>query len=487
MNRELQAVNFEHSARMPRTRWDQRGRFPEKWLRALALVAAAGALHSQAWGWGDHRYATYRAFEQMPEVAQAQAVKVEPLSAFLKAEEKSVESLLNQQDNWAKTHLDFYPQLPADLAFKADPARTDEARQKAFLMGLRMAPDARMALYYQVDLRKERPAVMPLPHSAVNTLPVTPNTALSYFPLKAGDMVAPLTVLATASDEPDCGLDINLWEDSPSPWGKQMGFGPLPFGNPSLPYSTQAPFHMGFYHESKLIYLAAGFVKHTLPLMRNYQLSTLAELAFRTGHPYWGWRFSGMSLHYLQDLTQPFHASLSPGNNALKLIGINVLAMAGDPIYKDNMVILLSNRHLVLEYYQSNLMRSNALEHKDSAIELALRDTSRDASYPAWSSNYVHDISSAQAAEAGPALVDTLLEVMPRGYVEDPSFDFGSRADQIPINEEVARTATQLAQQHMEATIAQLMGNFGAHSRNAVRGILKASASNAAASSTQAQ
>ena len=79
---------------------------------------------------------------------------------------------------------------------------------------------------------------------------------------------APLAVVATAADEPDYGLDINLWEDSPSDWGKVYGFGNLPFGNPALNYSTQAPFHMGFFHEAKVIYLAAPFIKKTFPLLR---------------------------------------------------------------------------------------------------------------------------------------------------------------------------------------------------------------------------
>jgi hypothetical protein len=298
---------------------------------------------------------------------------------------------------------------------------------------------------------------------------------MSYFPLKAGESIDALSVLATASEEPDNGLDINLWSDSPSEWGKLMGFGEQPFGNPSLPYSTQAPFHMGFYHESKLIYKAADFVRHTFPLMRHHQYSTLSMLAFRSGHPYWGWRFAGLSLHYLQDLTQPFHASLSPGNGAFKLISINALAMAGIPKWKEDMVILLSNRHLVLEYYQAGWMLRNATLQRDTSVELSLRSMDRDSSYPAWNENYVRDVVSAQAAAQGASLVKTLLESMPKEYVNDPKFDYGPQADKISLNDEVERNAPAPSRQHIEAEIAGLLGNFGAHSRNAIRGILKAS------------
>lgn len=432
-------------------------------------------LASQAVAWGDHRFPSYRTFDRMPEVARAAPVKAEPLADFLKAEEVAIEALLAKQEVWAAARLDHYPALPAALAFKADPSRSDAARKSAFLMALRMAPDARMALYFQPDPRKPRPAGPPMPHSEANTLPMSAGVAFSYFPLKAGELVDPLTVLATATEEPDAGLDINLWEDSPTDWGKSMGLGKQPFGNPSLPYSSQAPFHMGFYHESKIIYAAAEFVKRTFPLWRHQQLSQLSILAFRSGHPYWGWRFAGMALHYLQDLSQPFHASLSPGNNPLKLVGINVLAMAGLPKWKEDMVILLSNRHLVLEYFQAGWMLQNAVLQRDTAVELALRSMDRDDSYPAWGDTYVREVVAAESAARGAALVQTLLDTMPKAYVNDPQFDFGPKADTIALNEEVARSASAAMRQRAEASIADLLGNFGAHSRNAIRGILRAS------------
>ena len=444
-------------------------------FNVCALALSLSLASAQAAAWSDHRFPSYRTFERMPEVAQAAPVKAEPLAAFLKAEEAAIEKLLTQQASWSRTNLDFYPELPAALVFKANASQSDDARKRAFLMALRMAPNAPFALYFQPDSRAPRPAGKPLPHGAANTLPVTASVAFSYFPLKAGATVDVLSVLATATEEPDNGLDIKLWEDSPSDWGKVMGLGALPFGNPSLPYSTQAPFHMGFYHESPLIYKAAEFVRHTFPLMRHHQLATLSTLAFRTGHPYWGWRFAGMSLHYLQDLTQPFHASLSPGSSAAKMIGINVLAMAGLPKWKEDMVILLSNRHLVLEYYQAGWLLRNAVQQRDTSVELALRSMDRDTSYPAWGDNYVRDVVSAQAAAQGARVVKTLLAAMPENYVDNPKFDYGPQADKISLNDEVDRSASTESRQHIESEIANLLGNFGAHSRNAIRGILKAS------------
>jgi len=446
---------------------------------ALSLTALLVLSASQALAWSNHSFAAYRAFDAMPEVAQAAPVLVEPLEAFLKDQEGAIEQLLASQDIWARSALEVYPALPSALAFRANPARSDEARRLAFLTALRVAPNSRLALYIQPDPWGPAPAANSLlPHAAVNTLPEVANTTYKFVGLKAGERVAALGVLASASDEPDYGLDINLWEDSPSDWGKVYGFGSLPFGNPALNYSTQAPFHMGFYHEDRLIYLAATFVKRTFPLLRIHQYSGLAALAFRTGHPYWGWRFTGLALHYVQDLTQPYHASLSPGQGTAKLIGINLLAMAGLPRLKDEMVVLLSNRHLALEKYQNQLLLNAARAGQETAVEKALRQSDRDKRYPAWSDLYSRDVVSRESHAAGARLTELLVDAMPASYVSDPRFDFGVKEAGIDLAGELGRQGAATASQRarLDAEIADLLANFGAHSRILVRGVLKAGA-----------
>lgn len=443
---------------------------------ALALVSLIGFAAGDALAWSNHSFAAYRAFEKMPEVANSAPVTVEPLATFLKAQESAIETLLAAQEAWAQSHLEVYPPRPATLAFKASPAQTDEARRLAFLKALRVAPNSKLALYIQPDPWGPRPdPATLLPFAAVDTLPEQPNSTYRFVGLKAGDLVSPLSVLASAADEPDYGLDINLWADSPSDWGKVYGFGALPFGNPALYFSTQAPFHMGFYNEDRVIYMAAPFIKKTFPLLRTHQYTSLAALAFRTGHPYWGWRFTGLALHYVQDLTQPYHASLSPGNSSVKLIGINLLAMAGFPRMKDEMIVLLSNRHLALEKYQNQLIYNAAQSRQETAIEKTLRGSDKDASYPAWSDLYARDVVSRQSYALGARLTDILVDTLPSGYVSDPSFDFGVKESGIDL---VAELSQQDAPKRakLDGAVAELLGNFGAHSRNVVRGVLKAGA-----------
>ncbi len=440
------------------------------YLAALLALAA-----SNSWAWSNHSFAAYRAFEQMPEVAGAAPVTVEPLEAFLKAEERSIETLLASQEKWARANVDSYAARPDTLAFTANPGRTDDARRLAFLTALRVSPISKLALYLQPDPRAASEPAAPLPHSAVNFLPEQPNSTHRFVAIRAGDKVPALGVIASASDEPDYGLDINLWGDSPSDWGKAYGFGTLPFGNPSLYFSTQAPFHMGFFHQDWLIYKAAPFIRRTLPLLRIHQYSTLSTLAFRTGHHYWGWRFAGLALHYVQDLTQPYHADLAPGDSTFRMISANLLAMAGLPRQKDDLIVLLSNRHLALEKYQNQTLLNAARAKQDTAMDQALRNAAKDSTYPAWTDLYARDVVAREAHAAGGRAAATIVASMPPGFVSDPAFDFGVKEAEIDLVAEIAKR-DPAKRAELDRLVAELLVHFGAHSRNLVRGVLKAAA-----------
>lgn len=448
---------------------------PRLFSSALALVSSLCMTGAQAWG--NHTLAAYRAFEAMPEVATAAPVAAEPLEVFLKAQEKPIEALLKSQEDWAVANINAYPPRPATLAFTADAARSDDARRLAFLRALRVAPNSKFALYFEMDPKNPVDAAAWLKHEDINTLPASRDSPHKYAALKAGEMVAPLKVLASASFEPDYGLDINVWSDSPSDWGKVYGFGALPFGNPKLSFSTQAPFHMGFYYEDRILYMAAPFLKRTFPMLRANQYSGLAALAFRTGHPYWGWRFTGLALHYVQDLTQPYHANLSPGSSTLRLLWVNALSMAGFPKMRDETVTLLSNRHLALERYQGQILqRANQVDKVPAwgqVLNQALSNSSNDAQYPPWSDVYIRDVIARESYDYGAQLAKIIVDTLPAAYVSDPAYDFGANEEGIDLVTELAKL-DEAKRAALDASVTELMGRFGAHSRNAVRGILKA-------------
>ena len=442
-------------------------------LLHASILMLLGFAATGVQAWENHALASYRAFEKMPEVVNTPPVTVEPLEAFLRSEENTIEALLASQEAWARSNLDKYPARPAALAFTADPSRSDEARRTAFLLALRIAPNSKFALFIQPDPWNLAPGT-PLPASAVNTLWESQLASIKFLAIKAGDQIPALSVLASASDEPDYGLDMHLWDDSPSEWGRQYGFGPQPFGNPALTYSSVAPFHMAFMHESPLLNMAAPFLQRTFPLLRSYQFFTLSALAFRTGHGYWGWRFAGLSLHYLQDLTQPYHASVAPGESFAKLLGINALALVGASGKKNDLLVLLSNRLLAMDRYLAEYLLRNAARRQESVMEIALHNGDKDKTYPEWSERYLREVVSLQSANMANSVARRLLNVMPAQYVSDPTFDFGVRQASVHIHKEIGRRDSP-ERSRLDASIAELMENFGAHSRNALRGILRAS------------
>ena len=129
----------------------------------LSLYATSPAL-----AWSNHALASYRAFERMPEVAQAAAVPAEPLESFLAAQAQPIAQFLAQQDAWAQAQLAHYPPLPAALRFDALVAKQGpQALRTAFLTALRVSPESRLALYIQPDPWAATPQAEPQAHEVV--------------------------------------------------------------------------------------------------------------------------------------------------------------------------------------------------------------------------------------------------------------------------------------------------------------------------------
>ena len=72
------------------------------------------------------------------------------------------------------------------------------------------------------------------------------------------------------------------------------------------------------------------------------------------------------------------HASLAPGDSTFDLISANVLAMAGWPKRRDELIILLCNWHLALEKYQNQSLLNAARAKLETPLDLALRSAEHD-------------------------------------------------------------------------------------------------------------
>jgi hypothetical protein len=433
---------------------------------AAILITPAGLM-----AWSQHPLVTYPVMAAMPEVADAPAVEVESLDAFLRAEGERIEKRLAEEEAWAKKNLVWYPPLPESLAFK--PSGNPDNLGERFCQAVRINPRLKFPLYLQLlpgTPTGERPALRPGDVSFLADVSDWKETR--FVPLKEGEQVKPLDIIVSAADEPDfLGLDIGLFEDNATDFGKQYGFGFQPFGNPNLEYGSQAPFHMGFYHESGIMYFFAGFLKKTLPEARIHLYKGLAELAFKSGHPYWGWRFTGLGLHYLADLAQPYHATVLPGVSTATALWINTIDMAGIHGPKADAVQLVSNRHTALEKFaQVYLRRAYQKGEADNPILTALRSAPEGSVYD---DGVPRNVISKLAHDKAELTDETLEKAMPKKFVSDPAFELGTSPERVQIVERAIAEKGQTAVDRLVLLLRELLIPFSTQGRGYVRAVLK--------------
>ena len=421
-----------------------------------------------AWGWSNHTVGSYLALQELPALREAPQVTVEPLEQFLTEQYGAIAELFEQQEQFARQHFAQYPSRPDNLKLPATPG--DNVRQ-AFLNALRVNPQIHLAMVIQPMPGQEQPQRAHLKAEQVMVeQTLSPWNRQRFILLEQGEHVAPLAVLASAADEPDYGHDINLFSDNPGEVAAVYGFGPQPFGDERFQYSSQAPFHMGFFHESPVVYAAAGFLQRSWPDWRAYQYLGLARLAFATGHSYWGYRFLGWGLHHIQDLTQPYHAKPLPGVELASMLLMEGQALAGYDSDKRAAIERVASRHMEVEKYQAawlySLLRSGQPVHP---MLQAYADTAQDTSYPPYSVDYLRDVVSAQSAEAG-AMFDQAIGEWLETAPATSNFSSGNQLQTEDYDHPL-----------LNQQLFQLLGHFGAHSRIYVgAGLAPAVAGNAA-------
>ncbi|MDG1829152.1 MAG: hypothetical protein P8H66_08015 [Luminiphilus sp.] len=381
-------------------------------MRSVFLAISLIACH-QAAAWSDHASLAWPMLRTDATLMQSRVV-VEPLDVFLKAEAAGIADVLARLEIEMIEGNPEYPPTPVELTFNGS-NKTDF--QGRFIAALRISPRLDYGLYRQVmagDVISSEAKT--LGWSDLSYLPSGDSVQeRAYLPLTVGALVSPAYILASASDEPDLGMDVGLYSDNDTDVGARYGLGEQPFGNPNLPYGSQAPLHMGFYHLDAVTQLAQPSLKRTLPLWRIKQYEELARLAFATGHEYWGWRFMGWALHYVGDLTQPYHTDPLPGVDLLSALWSVVMGETND------LIQLVSNRHGVLESYQYRrvlaLMQEGAWQ---APLLLAISEPQTACFTP---EGVVSDLT-AQSVALGPGLDETLSKRVPALYVSDPAFEW---------------------------------------------------------------
>ena len=441
-------------------------------LARAALFAALSWAAGPAVAWNNHALGTWPALAPMTELSALPPVKAETLQSFLAADAKGVTTVLAQDEAWARRHVPAYPPRPEALAFHPEGASGLDLVAR-FVAATRISPRSRLELYLQLPPGGDTGGRLRLPASAVTTFEHSESSRLDTFvALLEGEPVPIIDVIASASDEPDYGMDIGLWNDDATSFGKVYGLGKQPFGNPAVAFSSQGPMHMGFFHEAAIVYAAAPFLRRTFPEYRVHLWQALATQAFRSGHPYWGWRFAGWALHYVQDLTQPYHARVLPGAGTLRMMWINALDVVGLHGAKDRVIVLVTNRHLALENYQLHWLHDALPRRNDAALQ-ALRGGAGDVAMP-FTDDSLRQTISRESYEAADTIDAALVAALPLRYTSDPSYIVGVTEPGLDLYAVLA-TSDPSTRATLQRAMLPLLAHFGAHSRSFIRAVMQGS------------
>ncbi len=169
----------------------------------------------------------------------------------------------------------------------------------------------------------------------------------SKIPKREFEMIKVSELLVIASMEPDQGMDqeLNISPDQPYMGGlhglSSQGFRHLFY--PAFDWRRpRESFHFPMRKMGEAPKRAQVFFD-------------LAKTAYQKKHFFWAYRFLGWGLHYVQDLTQPYHVSQF---GSFELLALGKIAKSWTAVIEET-TRLVSNFHLSFEEYVDQNLKSN--------------------------------------------------------------------------------------------------------------------------------
>ena len=419
--------------------------------------------------WEYHLLFTSPVLETLSESVPLTPASAVELKDFLSAVEGPLAVFLAEEEAWARENLTWYAPCPEELDFVAT-GNPDDVVQR-FFRAIRINPNTKTPLYFAVLSGSDFNGATLLPPLDITLFPdATALTRFDRVQVMPGGVLNALDIIATAANEPDYGMDTGLFEDNNTDFGKEYGFGTQPFGNPALDYGSQAPFHIGFYHESSLVFMFAGFLKQTYPEYRIHLFKRLSEFAFEQGQDYWGWRFMGWGLHYVADLSMPYHTTVLPGYSALRMLWINFLDIIGIHVPSDDALQLVSNRHLALETYQKIVMERALRNNEASVIFDALKATYDS---PVYTDGLPRSLLAKASNDLARKLDHAVAAYMPHDFVSNPDIELIDRVDLEDIVDIISEQHGAKAIEELDSLLAEALKLFALYGRSYMVDILE--------------
>jgi hypothetical protein len=435
----------------------------------LLLIFNHGAL-----AWEDHAILTKTVLDlwSKEDVSAAQylnqTVKAETLESFLEATRLTLPNKLSEIESWARRNEKGYKFVPDELMYQPLHINCSSDLTTCFQKAIRINQDVPLPLivydpanrYSHLrgygDITNARRLLPPY-------IPVTFNVK-NFTHIPANGQVKRADVISTASMQPDFGFDTFLYENSESTFGKNYGFGTQPLGDAAHPFHSQMLFHMSAYHEDPRILAVVPRLNENYPEYRAFLYLNLSRFAAENNHPYWAAVFLGWGLHYIQDLTQPYHTRLSYG------LDTNSVLLAFAEMANNNLLPMMElqtiqvNRHMVLENLAEVVATSsgeNGYYRKILAAAMSNRQFDNDTPPCDISSFYMREQISADPADYQSVLQSTV----PSFYINSTKF----RADSMRNFKDlffIEMTKSQRLQ--FTEAMALALGRYGAYTRACV-------------------
>ena len=430
---------------------------------------------SNTFAWSDHSLLTYYMLLNTPSQKLNQFIPTETLEEFLGSIKKNhageLSQVISRSNQWAILNMPGYHSTPDNLHYDESHSRNNAELFLHFFRSIRVNPHTLNLIYVRelpsIGCNSKATYNIQFRRKISNIQPVLPAIfdqkidGLKYQKLNSGENVPACLVLETAADEADLGMDIGLFSDNHTEFSALYGFGKQPFGDNRVSFSSQAPFHYGAYHESSIVYLLAPQTKESYAEYRIKLFRDLAKFAFSTNHPYWGYRFLGIGLHYLQDLNQPYHAKYFPGFYTSTILANYSLSLIGFQKYLTNKINLVANRHFLLEDFLQKLIQNNNTPSASQFIH-SLQDGTNLSFEKLYDDTVPRSYVAKDAEKESEIISNALTKNFPKKYVSDPSFFYTKKsADGL----EIFSLLSKSNKKNIEKNISKLLINTGFYSR----------------------
>ncbi len=380
--------------------------------RFAALLLGFIGLSPRAHAWGEHYLLSDRAFTNPGVAFVEDKVAVEPLEAFLTDQAPALERLFDDYYVWLGS--------TGSQRFKAQRFDAADPTLATFLRAARLNPESSFALVRRLMPGQQPSLPTVAPSSVWSGLSEKPPMPMVFEDV-TGQQVSGRSVLSTFADEPDWQMDRGLWAI------ESYGYGKQPYGKADGE-GTKAPFHIQFMHENFLVKKFAPEMLEGMMLDRVELFLRLARLAFSTGHPYWGYRFTAWGTHYVQDLSQPYHARAVPYAG-----GGYYLRYAVSPrkaAIKANTTAKVTNHHLLYEDFVAyGLMRSFVEPDMTTKMLAAYLASGMTTFEDVKSASDLLAVVSLNAAEHGPDIDRALSRSYPSEMVKGTGWDIEKDPD----------------------------------------------------------